>query len=177
MNEEWRKIKDFPDYEVNNFGNVRSCDRYRMTGFGSRLIKGQVLRPNINKKRGGYAYISLCHGSKHHSYKVHRLVAEAFIPNPEMKPFVNHIDCNPANNRVDNLEWVTAQENTDWMFACERQATLGKPVIATDPITKEVTWFKSAKEAERCGHTRAAIWRVITGEYKTHHGLIWSYAK
>lgn len=55
--------------------------------------------------------------------------------------------------------------------------TTEKPLIAINPNTKQVYYFKSGKEAERCGHKRAAIWRAITGEYKTHHGLIWSYAK
>ena len=177
LTEEWKPIPGFPDYEVSNKGNVRSLDRYRPYAHGRlRLVKGAVLKPYINAKRGGYAYVSLCHKSKHHERKVHRLVAEAFIPNPEKKPCVNHIDCDPTNNSAGNLEWVTCKENSEWMVKCNRQARPGeKAIIAINPKTGEACRFKSTKEAERNGHTRAGIWRAITGEYKHHHGLIWKY--
>ena len=177
LTEEWRPIPGFPDYEVSNMGNVRSIDRYRPYSHGVRFVKGIILKPYVNHKRGGYAYVSLSDRSKHYDFKVHRLVAEAFIPNPEMKPAVNHIDCNPLNNTVDNLEWVTCKENSEWTVKCGRQARPGeKAIIATDPKTGKSYRFKSTKEAERQGHTRAAIWRAITGEYKHHHGLTWKYA-
>lgn len=176
MKEEWRVIEKFPDYEVSNYGRVRSKDRYRQYRHGLRLVKGQPLKVRPNPKRGNYVYVSLCDKSKHYSCKVHRLVAEAFIPNPELKPHVNHIDCDPQNNYVDNLEWVTPKENSDWLIACGHQAEPNaRALIATDPMTGIQYRFRSGKDAERKGHTRSAIWRCLVGEYATHHGLIWAY--
>lgn len=176
--EVWKPIKDFPDYEVSNLGNVRSVDRYRMCTNGCyRLVKGKMLKPHINRKRGGYIYVTLSDRSKHHTLKLHRLVAEAFIPNPENKPCINHLDFNKANNTVANLEWTTAKENSEWNVSHGKQARpCEKKVVAIDPHTGKTMTFRSTKDAERNGYDRAAIWRVITGEYKTHKGLIWQYA-
>lgn len=91
--EEWRKIKEFPEYEVSNYGNVRHRER--------------LLTPYKNNK--GYMYVSL--SKTEQQKRVHRLVAEAFIPNPDNKPFVNHIDTDTTNNFATNLEWATGTEN------------------------------------------------------------------
>ena len=174
--EEWKPVEGFPDYEVSNCGNVRSVDRKRAYRHGLRTVKGKMLKPLPNPKRGGYQCVELCDKSKHYHFQIHRLVASAFIPNPEGKPQVNHIDCNPSNNCVENLEWVTPKENSAWMIACGRQnITTEKPIMATNPKTGEKLFFKSSMDAKRCGYDRPAIWRCITGEYKTHRGLIWSY--
>ena len=158
MIEEWKPIKDFPDYEVSNLGNIRSKDRYRRYRHGQRLVKGTLLKAHVNKQRDNHVQVSLSNKSKHRVFWVHRLVAEAFIANPDNKPFVNHIDCNPLNNEVSNLEWVTAKENMGWMITCGRQKINNeKPLIATNPATKEAIRFKSTKEAVRHGFRREAI--------------------
>lgn len=104
MAEEWRKIEWTNGlYEVSSLGRVRSkwgkCGAYK------------VLKPTIIKNSGGRLKVKIYTEGKSRDYKIHRLVAEAFIPNPENKPEVNHIDGNPSNNNVDNLEWVTRREN------------------------------------------------------------------
>lgn len=100
--EKWKPVKGFENYEVSDMGNIKSLN-YNHTG------EAKILKPG--KQRGGYLYINLYKNAKRYSKKIHRLVAEAFIPNPEGKPQVNHIDGNKKNNKLSNLEWSTNQEN------------------------------------------------------------------
>lgn len=97
---EWRTIKNYPDYEVSSSGDVYSKRTNRILSQGDS---------------GGYPMVVLCDGSMH-SRKVHRLVAEAFVPNPHNKPEINHIDGCKTNNNVDNLEWCTRSENIKHAF-------------------------------------------------------------
>ena len=107
----WKPVEGWPSYEVSNLGRVRSIDRMVPNGGGRHLqIEGRVLTPSPNTL--GYLVVSLRQGKKVHATpRVHRLVAQAFVPNPDSKPYVNHIDCNPGNARADNLEWCTQAEN------------------------------------------------------------------
>jgi len=107
----WRDIEGFEgSYKISNYGQVKSLSRYILfkTGY-IKDHKGGMLKFNVNKD--GYCRICL-RGIKGDTHLfIHRLVANAFILNPENKPFVNHKDFNPSNNEVSNLEWVTHQEN------------------------------------------------------------------
>lgn len=110
---EWKPVKEYEGlYEVSENGEIRSCDRYINTDIlhvKSRLIKGKIIRQN--KKRAGYRTVDLCRDGKVKTTLVHRIVAEAFIPNPDGLRFVNHKDSNRENNAAGNLEWVTSSEN------------------------------------------------------------------
>ena len=98
MKEEWKSVIGYEGlYEVSSCGQIKS------------LRKGALLTPH---KINGYYVVRLCKNGKMKNHKVHRLVAIAFIPNPENKAFVDHIDTNRSNNRVENLRWVTASENS-----------------------------------------------------------------
>lgn len=113
--EVFRPIKNFEDYEVSNWGNVYSKRTHKM------------LKPFITGK--GYLKVNLNVGGKRIHCRVHRLVAQAFIPNPQNKPQVNHIDGNKLNNSFTNLEWCTNQENVSKAYAImkiqrEEQMTL-----------------------------------------------------
>lgn len=178
MIEEWRSIEGYGNYEVSSLGRVRSKGRYVNTrSYGKRFIEGQIIEGRPNKKRGNYVYVSLCTKSRHKQFKVHRLVAQAFIPNPDSKPQINHIDNDPTNNRADNLEWVTAQENSTWKVICGRSGSkLKKPIIATNIATGEKTFYESASDAVQYGFNRAAIWRCLTGKYSKHHNHKFEYA-
>lgn len=101
MQEIWKDIKGFENiYQISNFGNLKSLKKDK---------KGRILK-NTNKK-GDYFSVVLRNKSNVKHTRIHRLVAETFIPNPNNYPFVNHIDGNKQNNHFKNLEWCTAKQN------------------------------------------------------------------
>lgn len=120
-NMDWRWVEDFVGaYQVNAQGDVRSVDR-RITlesenrGKNKQECKGKVL--TLAPDRNGYLCVGLYKHTKQKRVKVHRLVAQAFIPNPENLPQVDHKDSDRTNNCVTNLQWVTGQRNMDLMVS------------------------------------------------------------
>lgn len=114
--ERWVDIRGFEGhYQVSNMGRVRSLDRgmyvrqdrYSKPRWTNR--KGRVLKPGLDGK--GYPMVRLCSFGDVKQIMVHRLVALHFVPNPDKKPVVNHLDANPLNSRATNLEWCTIKEN------------------------------------------------------------------
>lgn len=114
MKEVWKDIKGYEGlYQVSNLGRVRSLNKntitYNRWGKFERTVKGRILRINQNKL--GYCYINLYKEHRCSKFKVHRLVANAFIPSQKDKLEVNHIDGNKTNNKINNLEWCNRSEN------------------------------------------------------------------
>jgi len=108
---QFKTIEAYKHYEVNELGQVRSKDRMIVTIDGkSYFRKGKLLMPK--KHKDGYQFVTLTKEKSKKNFYVHRLVAEAFIPNPENKPQVNHINGNKTDNTINNLEWVTNAENS-----------------------------------------------------------------
>lgn len=103
MQEEWRPVVGYNDYEVSSAGNIKRVK----PGAGTQC---KVLKYWIDTK--GYPQVTLTKNGIQKKYSVHRLVAQSFIPNQEKKPCVNHIDSNRTNNKINNLEWCTYKENT-----------------------------------------------------------------
>jgi hypothetical protein len=116
--EQWKPVKDYETlYEVSTLGRIRSLHKKR---------GGGILKPF---PRNGYLFICFCKdGQKRQNQAVHRVVATAFIHNPENKPQVNHINCNRTDNRLENLEWATASENNKHAYDNERRKPPGKDV-------------------------------------------------
>lgn len=110
--EEWRGVAGYEDdYQVSSYGRFRTLPRmisHSRNGYNFR--KGVI--HTFTDQADQHICVQLWRDGKQHQYMLHRLVADAFIPNPENKPFVNHIDGNKRNNKITNLEWVTARENT-----------------------------------------------------------------
>ena len=116
MTEEWRPIVGYEGlYEVSSYGRVRSLDKYDSM---NRFLRGRILR--LFTDGLGYLRAQLYSNSKRKSFLVHRLVAQAFIPNPDNLPQVNHRDENPSNDNVDNLEWCDGKYNVNYGTRIDR---------------------------------------------------------
>ena len=178
MKEIWKDIKGFEKmYKISNLGNVKSLDRYCV----DRFVKGIEMKKETNK---GYKRVVLQKNRKRKRFLVHRLVAIHFIKNPKNKKYVNHIDGNPANNNVNNLEWCTSSENQLHAYRIGLQKPLKgkdnekcKPVFMIDLKTNKILKeFYSAGEAqEKTGVYRTGIRNCCRGVVKTAGGFNWEY--
>ena len=167
LNEVWKPVKGFEGlYEVSNLGNVRSADRHLMWGNQYCLFKGKPKKSFPNSM--GYLRTGLSKNNKGKNYFIHRLVAEAFIPNPNNLPCIDHIDRNYLNNSADNLRWCTQKENMNNPLTREHNKNRPKeayekmlatkrenqcigcevPVYYIDEQGKKIS-FKSMAEAQR----------------------------
>ena len=164
----WKEVINYPKYEISEEGAIRSkpC-------LGNHF-KGRELKYSTDK----YGYQIVCFNTKERkvNLKVHRLVAQAFIPNPENKPQVNHIDGDKTNNSVSNLEWVTASENIRHAknigIQCEcPNRKLVKQYTKDGVFVAEYQSLKAAQEATGIGWT--GISACTRGVRKTAGGFVW----
>lgn len=177
--------KDVPGYEglyqVSNVGGmVRSMDRY-VKGTGRypdtiQRIKGKLLSTKLNNN--GYVQVHLHKDNKCKMYLVHRLVAEAFIPNPLNLPEINHLDECQTSNNAANLEWCDRAHNLGWGTRSEKQArSMGRPVRQYTKDGEFVAEYWSAREAQRqTGIRQGGISKVCNGVIHQSGGYIWKYA-
>lgn len=182
--EEWKDIKGFEGkYKVSNESRVKSIDRVIITGRGARHYNEHILFPSI---KDGYEVINLSVGNEIIQKRVHCLVAEAFIPNPDNKPCVDHINGNRQDNRIENLRWCTKEENNNFELAIKNKKeahknqtneNLIKPVIQINKDGEIIAEFDSPKEAaEAVGCTRNAITKGCREKIKIK-GYFWKYKK
>lgn len=124
MSEVWKQIKGYEGiYEVSSYGRVRSMEhkaRHKSRTGNEFQVTYKGRNRSLWTDKQGRKYLNVKCNGKMKSFRVHRLVAEAFIPNPDNLPFVNHKDENPSNNRVENLEWCTHEYNVRYGTAIMR---------------------------------------------------------
>jgi len=170
--EVWKKIEDFPNYSISNYGRVRND------------IRDKIMKVNL---KGGYCHISLKNNDTKKSLKIHRLVGKAFIPNPKNKSDINHIDSNPENNNINNLEWNTRKENN--MHRCKNAiltTNKNKRITRLDKNTNEVLeCYNSIQEAgewafnnsltKNSHNGRNAIGNCLKGLSSFAYGFSWKY--
>ena len=155
------KIEGFENYEVSNLGKVRN------------IKSGRIIKPQLN--RNGYLMHLLYENNKQKHLYLHRIIAIAFIDNPEKKPQVNHIDENKLNNDLSNLEWCTVRENLIHGSRTKRVAEkLSKKVIQLDLNDNVLNEFESMKQAEReTGVLVGNISSCCNGKTKSAGGYKW----
>lgn len=170
-NEEvWKDIIGFEGrYQVSNLGSVRSLNYWRR-GYSKIL--------SLGKEVYGYLYVTLYSGKcQQHHKKVHRLVAEAFIPNPDNLPEVNHKDENKQNNRVENLEWCTSKYNINYGTGHDKtvKAALENQAF-TVKCLENGKCYRSARDAAKDKNTHHSnILRCCRGKRNTAHGYHWEF--
>lgn len=165
IKEYWKPVVGYEGlYMVSNWGRVKSMN-YNHSG-KERIMK---LHPNDR----GYLYVELWKNNKRKTFRVHRLVAEAFLPNPYNLPMINHRDENKSNNNVNNLEWCDCKYNNTYGTRIER---CSKPVVQYTLDGQFVKVWKGAKQAEReGGFSLKGISMCCKGKQKYHKGFIWKY--
>lgn len=171
MDEVWKDIDGGKGvYQVSNFCNVRSLDHYSKGCYKTtQFIKGQILKQHLFKKTG-YLYVTLHIDGKHKKCLVHRLVAEAFIPNPNNYPTVDHINRIRTDNRIENLRWLPHKLQT-------KNSSVVKSVEQYTLDGQFVAEYYSAAEAERqTGIKSCNITLACQGKQKTAGGYIWKYS-
>jgi len=176
----WKDIPDFEGlYQVSNFGRIKSLERKEFMARNNcyKVRKGRVLKTTVHAH--GYERVRLYKNGKGKNIFVHRLVAIAFIKNPNNHPIINHIDEVRLNNHVSNLEWCTHSYNATYKGAKERNLkNVWKWVQSTNVKTREIKLYRSAADAERESNgyfKRRSISRVCTGERPIHKGHYWKY--
>lgn len=193
MKEVWKPIKGYEGlYEISNLGKIKSLKRILIYKNGhNRPMFERIMTARVSK---GYLCVNLYKNGKIKTSRIHRLVAEAFVPNPYNKPYIDHIDTIKTNNRYDNLRWVTPKENTlnpitlnRIISIIKREDTIknrikacktsnSKPVVQCTKDMIFVTEYKSATEAAKFnGFNRRNISHCCEGKRKTCSGYIWKY--
>lgn len=176
-NEVWVPVKDYEGlYEVSNLGRVRSW----INNYGNKRTEPKILKGGLNQQ--GYRQINLCNKGKRKNHRFCRLVATAFLPNPNNLPQVNHIDENKENDNVNNLEWCTSTYNNTYGSRIEKarrkkinHPNLSKPVLQFTLDGKLVKEWPSTKEVGRNGFFQSDVWLCCNGKNRTHKGFIWKY--
>lgn len=167
----WREIKGFENsYQVSSNGRVKSLERYCKTKGGKlRLKKESLLKPGYTLT--GYQHVILRNNGEYKSVLIHRLVAEAFIPNPDVLPQVNHKDENKSNNCVDNLEWCTQSYNNIYGTRLNKLSNSLKGRIFTDEHCKKISENKLSKHIHHTDEWKINHSKRMTGQNNPIYGL------
>lgn len=178
MEEYWKDVVGYEDlYLVSNLGRIKTLYKRKY---------GSIINVYINQQ--GYCFVRLNKNKKRTGLLLHRLVAKAFIPNPENKPQVNHKDGNKQNNKVDNLEWVTSSENMkhSWNNNLMSYNTYnsfnnnhkGKTVLQLDIEGNLINTYTSLTEASKTTGIKSSNISACClnkQRYKTAGGYVWKY--
>ena len=181
QNEIWKDIPGYAGlYQISNAGHIRAYSKMR----GPVLLRAKNLQSRVNKH--GYLQKTLVNENGRKTWDIHRLVALTFIPNPENKPCIDHINTNRTDNRVENLRWVTYSENNRNPITLAKQRQRIGPMagkygelhprsVRVSQYAKDGTFLRSygsiAEAKRKTGINN--IWFCLSGKRKTAGGFIW----
>ena len=176
----WRNIEGYEGYAVSNYGRIKSLERkvkiFRHGKYHERYIEEKILKLKLDKD--GYYRIILRNGKEKKCLPVARLVAKAFIPNPDNLPCVNHKSEVKTENFAENLEWCSVQYNTNYGTVQKRRSKhLKKPIMQYTLEGEEICyWFSISDAAKETGFSAAAICQAAKGRIPHSNGFKWEYA-
>lgn len=189
-NEIWKTIDGYEDYEVSNYGRVKSLER---VANNNHVVKERILKQATITN--GYQQVNLYKDGKQKCFIVHRLVANAFIDNPNNYEQVNHKDENKCNNHIDNLEWCDCKYNINYGTRTEKASRTNsgenhpmygkfgkehhrsKQIIQLTLDNQVVKTWDCIREIERkLGYHNQSISKCCKGKLKSAHGYKWCYA-
>lgn len=172
MKEEWKDIQNYEGlYQVSNLGRVKSFRQSTKLRCKSEYILKPFLANN------GYAQVTLYNNTKKHKFLVHRLVACAFIPNPDNLPQINHKDEDRTNNVVDNLEWCTAEYNNAYGTAKLRAIdTVSKPIEQVTFDGKVIAIYRSTRIASEILKINTGTLKSAVIKHSQCNGYFWRYS-
>lgn len=159
MSEEWKIISEYNNYKISNTGKVKNKKSIEL---------------KLHKTKQGYVYVDLYKNNIKRKFYIHKLVANAFLPNPNNLPEVNHKDENKENNKVDNLEWCTHKYNINYGNRNLKSSTKIYQLDLNNNIIKEFVSVISA--AKQMNVDQSSISKAINGANKTCCGYIWRKA-
>lgn len=173
MEEIWKPVVGFEGlYEVSSLGRVRSLDKIVGYPWGIKKTarkRGKVLSPKI-ANTGYHEVVLIGHDGSRNNKRMHRLVAEAFIPNPNNYPVINHIDENKLNNIISNLEWCTVRYNTE---EYTKKRNLIYQYDLSGNLIRE--WNSITRAGEYVNGDKTGIQHCCAGKIKTFKNFIWTY--
>lgn len=171
----WRDIENYEGlYQVNELGEVKSLPRMKQNNLGYQQVNERLLAQVPDKD--GYLRVCLSKNGQHVPVLVSRLVAGAFIPNPDGLPVVNHKDENKQNNNVDNLEWCTVKYNTCYGTGLQRAAMKqGRSVLQIKDGEILGEYYSTQNASKQTGIPQANIYRVCRGKGNTAGGYQWRF--